>query len=202
MEYLIFTILRLCLPLTILRWPLAGGVLAIIIDALDWHFIPFKTESDYTYYQRWDKILDMYYLTLEAYVLSYFHQKTTRLIGYFLFFYRLFGVLLFEVTTLRYILLLFPNLFESYFLFLLFYKKISRKELYSTTSSLALLVPLIIVPRFFLEYSIHILNQPIWIFVINSFREQSIIMNESLILIGLTIIGITLFPSVKKYLFH
>ena len=32
---LIVIALRVVLPLTILRWPLAGGILALVIDALD-----------------------------------------------------------------------------------------------------------------------------------------------------------------------
>ena len=35
MPALIVIALRLVLPLTILRWPLAGGLLALVVDAVD-----------------------------------------------------------------------------------------------------------------------------------------------------------------------
>ena len=68
-------------------------------------------------YPSVDKALDIYYLSI-AY-LSTMRNWTSRpafRIARFLFYYRLVGVALFEVTDERLMLLLFPNTFEYFFI--------------------------------------------------------------------------------------
>src|SRR5438874_1767189 len=63
---LIIIALRLIVPLTILRWPLAGGLAAMVLDALDVvliEFIPGGSFGDH--YAALDKLLDSYYLAIE-----------------------------------------------------------------------------------------------------------------------------------------
>ena len=66
----IVIVLRLVLPLTILRWPLAGGVLALVLDALDVVLVDaiagvLGEPGEFgPFYAQIDKWLDMYYLTL------------------------------------------------------------------------------------------------------------------------------------------
>jgi hypothetical protein len=75
-----------------------------------------------THYQGYDKALDIYYLTI-AYISTL--RNWTNLFAFkisqFLFYYRLFGVTLFETTYdgsgPRYLLLFFPNTFEYFFIF-------------------------------------------------------------------------------------
>jgi hypothetical protein len=69
-------------------------------------------------YQTYDKALDVYYLTI-AYI-STLRNWTNHLafqVGRFLFYYRLAGVVLFELTGWRPVLLIFPNTFEYFFIF-------------------------------------------------------------------------------------
>ncbi|MGH7535778.1 MAG: hypothetical protein ACREMG_09345, partial [Gemmatimonadales bacterium] len=64
----IVIVLRLVLPLTILRWPLAGGVLALVLDALDVVLVDaiagaLGEPGEFgPFYAQIDKWLDTYYL--------------------------------------------------------------------------------------------------------------------------------------------
>jgi hypothetical protein len=74
------------------------------------------THLDLSGYQQYDKALDVYYLSL-AY-LATFRNWVSRDgfdVSRFLFYYRLVGVVLFEQTQIRAILLIFPNTFEYFF---------------------------------------------------------------------------------------
>lgn len=125
-------VVRLIVPLTILRWPLAGGLLSIAADTCDilifniWGFPPWD-------YQRFDKALDVYYLTLELLVVQRWLPAVgqpwlpfERSLASALFAYRLAGILLFEATGWRPALLLFPNLFEVYYLLVLGLRLVAR----------------------------------------------------------------------------
>jgi hypothetical protein len=110
---------RLLLPLTILRWPLPGIVLsAFVIDAVDRDvYLQFTamTEADY---QRVDKALDAYYMVF-AYLamIRNWPSGTALRVGRVLFFHRLVGTALFQLTGTRWVLVLFPNAFDFFFLF-------------------------------------------------------------------------------------
>jgi hypothetical protein len=68
-------------------------------------------------YQGYDKAMDMFYLSV-AY-LSVLRNWTSRpavQVARFLFYYRLTGVVLFELTDWRPLLLIFPNTFEYFFI--------------------------------------------------------------------------------------
>ena len=110
---------RLFIPLLIPRLPLVI-VVALVIDAVDQTLLATFTEVDTSEsgsYQSVDKALDVYYLSI-AY-LSTMRNWTSRpafRVAQFLFYYRLVGVLLFELTDERLMLLLFPNTFEYFFI--------------------------------------------------------------------------------------
>lgn len=109
---------RLLLPLIIPWFPLPGVLAALILDAVDQTLFQNHTNLDLSGYQGYDKALDIYYLTI-AYIstmrnwTSLFAFKLSRL----LFYYRLLGVLMFELLGLRPLLLFFPNTFEYFFIY-------------------------------------------------------------------------------------
>lgn len=110
---------RLIVPLFIPRFPLVI-VAALAIDAVDQTLLAEFTSVDTGEggpYQSYDKALDVYYLTV-AYLSTV--RNWTSLpafrVGQFLFFYRLLGTALFELTDERAMLLIFPNTFEYYFI--------------------------------------------------------------------------------------
>jgi hypothetical protein len=111
--------LRLVLPLSILRWPLAGGILALVVDAVDVVLVDglaslFGEPLEFgPLYAQIDKWLDTYYLAIEAAVAYRWAERTLRTTAIALFAWRLIGVILFEITAVRPLLVVFPNLFET-----------------------------------------------------------------------------------------
>jgi hypothetical protein len=116
---LIVLLVRFTVPLTIFRWPLWGAVASMAADALDvvaWSLMPWGGYPDS--YHTLDKFPDMYYMGIELIVSqTQWGAGWPRRFALGLFAVRLTGFVLFEVTGERKLLFLFPNLFESFFLF-------------------------------------------------------------------------------------
>ena len=107
---------RILVPLAIPRFPLPAMLAALVIDGIDQTIFQTFTSLDLTGYQSYDKALDVYYLSI-AYVATL--RNWTHVVAFgvsrFLYYYRLVGVVLFELTQVRAILLIFPNTFEYFF---------------------------------------------------------------------------------------
>ena len=119
-DLLIFVVvvgLRLFVPLLIPRFPLPAILAALVIDAADQTIFQNNTDLDLTGYQGYDKALDIYYLTI-AYLSTLRNWTDPFAFGVarFLWYYRLIGVLLFEVFDVRALLIIFPNTFEYFFI--------------------------------------------------------------------------------------
>ena len=110
--------LRLFVPLAIPKYPLPAGILSLVIDGLDKGIFQAFTDMNLDWYQGYDKALDVYYLAI-AYLSTMRNWGNLAAFGMsrFLWYYRLVGVLLFEFSQIRAMLLLFPNTFEYFFLF-------------------------------------------------------------------------------------
>jgi hypothetical protein len=107
---------RVLVPLAVFRFPLPAMLAALVIDGLDQTIFQTFTSLPLEGYQSYDKALDVYYLSL-AY-LAMFRNWVSRNgfdVGRFLYYYRLVGVVLFEQTQVRALLLVFPNTFEYFF---------------------------------------------------------------------------------------
>ncbi len=160
----IFVIIaRLFLPLFILRFPLFGGILALFLDGIDWPISTYRHTLVYENYQMIDKILDLYYLSLEAITVLSWKDVFAKKIALFSYWVRYCGVLLFSFSQLRFILFLFPNIFELFFLFFTANKCATRKE-FLPRSLLYLFVVCLLIPKLFQEYLIHVALVPIWQF--------------------------------------
>ena len=110
---------RLFIPLLIPRLPLVILVV-LVLDAADQTLLANFTDVDTSEtgsYQSVDKALDIYYLAI-AYLAAMRNWTSDAAfrITQFLFYYRLVGVVLFELTNERLMLLLFPNTFEYFFI--------------------------------------------------------------------------------------
>lgn len=114
--FLLVVLSRFGVPLLIPKFPLPAIVVALVIDAADQTiFASFNVEP--ANYQGYDKALDIFYLTI-AY-LSTIRNWTDGFafrVAQFLWYYRLIGVLAFEFTEIRALLLIFPNTFEYFFI--------------------------------------------------------------------------------------
>lgn len=108
---------RLFVPLLIPWFPLPGVVAALLLDAVDQTLFQSYTRLPLDGYQGYDKALDVYYLAI-AYIstLRNWTNAFAFRVGRFLFYYRLVGVALFELTEWRVVLFLFPNTFEYVFI--------------------------------------------------------------------------------------
>ena len=110
--------LRILVPLLIPRFPLPAILASLVIDGLDKSVLAGFTDLDLGFYQGYDKALDIYYLSI-AYLTTMRNWSSTLAFAgaRFLYYYRLVGGLLFELTGLRFLLFVFPNTFEFFFIF-------------------------------------------------------------------------------------
>lgn len=105
---------RLLVPLFIPKYPLPAGILALVIDGVDQTIFQIFTTMQLGWYQSYDKSLDIYYLSIEylSTMRNWANLYAFRM-SQFLFYFRLLGVLLFELLQARALLLFFPNTFTS-----------------------------------------------------------------------------------------
>lgn len=115
-ELLIIAAIRIAGSLPVLRWPLAGGLLAVLVDLSDLLLRDVLDLGGVGDYQTLDKWLDQVYLALFI-VVALRWPDPLRTLAVALYAFRLVGFVLFEVTGERGLLLLFPNVFEFWFLF-------------------------------------------------------------------------------------
>ena len=119
-DWLVFVLVvgaRFLLPLLIPFYPLPAIIACLLLDGVDQSIFQAFTNLPLDGYQSYDKALDIYYLTV-AYISTF--RNWTHLFAFrvsrFLLYYRLVGVVLFELTGARALLLIFPNTFEYFFI--------------------------------------------------------------------------------------
>ncbi len=107
---------RFGVPLLIPRWPLPAILGALVLDAADQTIFQ-AFGYDPPNYQSYDKAMDVFYLSI-AYLASLRNWSNLHAVkvSRFLFFYRQVGTVLFELTGARWLLLVFPNTFEYFFI--------------------------------------------------------------------------------------
>ncbi len=126
-EMWIIAAVRVAGALPVLRWPLAGAFIAIFVDLSDLFLREWIDLGGVKDYQRFDKWLDQaYMLTFLAVALRW--QAAPRNISVVLYVFRLVGVIAFEITDDRDILLAFPNVFEYWFIFIAALKTFGWEE--------------------------------------------------------------------------
>jgi hypothetical protein len=110
--------MRLALPLTIPYYPLPGVLACLILDAADQTIFQQFSGIALDRYQSYDKALDIYYLAITylATMRNWTNRPAFRM-SRFLYYYRLVGVVAFEISQVRLLLLIFPNTFEYFFIF-------------------------------------------------------------------------------------
>ena len=109
---------RLILPLFIPYFPVPALLACLMLDSIDQSIFQQFPKIPLDGYQSYDKALDVYYLSV-AYLSTlrnWTNQGAFRM-SQFLYYYRMIGVIAFELTQVRAILFIFPNTFEYFFLF-------------------------------------------------------------------------------------
>ena len=114
--FVIVVALRFLLPLLIPRYPLPAIIGCLVVDASDQSIFQ-AFGYDPPGYQSYDKAMDVFYLAI-AYLatLRNWASNAAFRVSRFLYFYRLVGVVAFELTQTRALLLIFPNTFEYFFI--------------------------------------------------------------------------------------
>jgi hypothetical protein len=115
LEVLVIGAIRILGSLPVLRWPLAGGILAILVDLSDLLLRDVLDLGGIPDYQSFDKWVDQVYLGAFL-VVALRWSGPERAISVGLYLFRLVGFVAFELTGERALLLLFPNVFEPWFL--------------------------------------------------------------------------------------
>ena len=160
---LIVIALRLIVPLLILRYPLAGGLAAMLLDGLDVVLIEFIPGGSFGgHYHTLDKLLDSYYLTLELVVALRWKNPYARRPAVVLFAYRAVGVLLFELTRRRIMLFLFPNIFENWWLYCVVVARFWPRLSPHSVKSVVIPLLLLLIPKMAQEYVLHYAEAQPW----------------------------------------
>lgn len=109
-------IVRFVLPFAILRYPLPGVVACLVVDGMDQTIFQWFG-FDPPFYQGYDKAMDVFYLGV-AYISTMRNWVNLKAfeVSRFLFFYRQVGVVAFELSQVRAVLMVFPNTFEYFFI--------------------------------------------------------------------------------------
>ncbi len=115
LEVLVIAVFRIAGSLPVLRWPLAGALLAILVDTADLLARDLLDLGGVPDYQSLDKWLDQVYMACFL-VVALRWQGVERTIAVALYVFRLVGFVAFELVGDRTLLFLFPNVFEPWFL--------------------------------------------------------------------------------------
>jgi hypothetical protein len=155
--------MRLVIPLLILKRPLVGGVIAMLLDALDVVIVEVFGEGGMgPHYHNIDKVLDLYYLALELWVALSWIERIPRLTAIGLFAYRVVGVIAFELTQIRATLFIFPNLFEHWFLFYLARNRFFPNLKLNSWKQTAIWLVVLYIPKLAQEYLLHVAEAQPW----------------------------------------
>ncbi len=152
MGLIIVMALRLTAPLIILRSPFWGSLLALAADTAD--ILIFQlTEFPAWEYQRFDKVLDLYYIALQA-VVAQGWEPAPRWTANMLLAYRLIGTALYETSGTRALLFIFPNFFTFFVIVVAGMKTFGEPRRLTPRRTIVALAS-VIAPTLALEYALH-----------------------------------------------
>lgn len=141
-EVVVIGLYRIVGSLPTLRWPLAGGLLAIFVDLTDLYWMNVLDLGGIPDYQMFDKLVDQVYLAVFL-IVALRWTGPERWISVVLYAFRMVGFVTFELTGMREILLVFPNVFEFWFLLVAAVHHFRPALAWSRLQLAAVLVPLI-----------------------------------------------------------
>lgn len=175
----IAVLLRLIVPLSIFRSPLWGTILSMLLDFWDCPVLSviesFGNQDVYwgIEYHLIDKILDIYYLFFLFFVSFKWKENLARKTSIILFYYRILGSIGFLFTGERILLVLFPNIFENFFLFYLIVKKVYPSFRIKGFTMLILILLVVSIPKIIQEYFTHYVK-PDSVMLLNKYTPLNI----------------------------
>ena len=154
LEEVVIAAARIAGSLPVLRWPFAGGVVAVLVDFSDLFMMNLLDLGGVGDYQAFDKWLDQAYM-LTFLVVALRWKGVPRHVAIGLFGYRLVGFAYFElIDSWRGVLLFFPNVFEFWFLFVAGLNRV-KPDYEITRRRAALWLPALTALKVFQEYALH-----------------------------------------------
>ncbi|NLO27266.1 MAG: hypothetical protein GX113_03665 [Actinobacteria bacterium] len=147
---------RVLLPLVIPRYPLWGILACMILDSADQSILE-AFGVVFPRYQSYDKALDIYYLAV-AYLATMRNWENLAAfqVGRVLFYLRLLGVLAFELTEARWLLFVFPNAFEAFFVYYEIVRRRGNPRLLTRNALLVVVAVIWFVLKLPHEWWVHI----------------------------------------------
>jgi hypothetical protein len=153
LEMAIIAAVRVAGSLFVLRWALVGAIIAILVDLSDLFLMNLLDLGGVHNYQGFDKLLDQVYMAAFL-VVALRWTGTARNVAVGLYLFRLVGFFVFEVTDQR-ALLVFPNVFEFWFVLSAGYLHWRPAHAFSRRSAAAWLAALTVLKEF-QEYALHV----------------------------------------------
>lgn len=154
----VVTALRLGVPLLVLRWPLSGSLAGLAADAVDIFILQWLGVPDFSAYNVFDKYLDHWLHLVQGYTMLSWPNRIAAVAGWGLLAWRTIGVTAFELSGARWLLVVFPNTFEFFFIFYLLWQRVFRREVITSPGQAVLIVALLTAPKLVQEYSLHVLR--------------------------------------------
>lgn len=159
--WIVAIVIRLVLPPVVLKSPWWGMVLLLLVDWFDLEIIKWTgtwtgTDISFAFYQRYDKLLDLYMFSWSMVPVWRMWDMYAKQTATVLFLFRLVGVVLFEFTGLRYLLLMFPNVYEFFYIAVAYSKWKDESFAFVSQKQPWLLALYLLVPKLVEEYAIHI----------------------------------------------
>lgn len=162
MQWVIVSLIRLLVPISIFRWPFWGSVAAIIADNLDVVILDFLRVTNFDPYNLVDKSLDTYIYLIQGYTVLAWKDQKAKKIALFLLLYRIIGVIIYELTSIRELLFIFPNVFVFFYLYFVFVTNILKKKPFKKSFHLVAVLIILTVLKLAQEYILHVAQVPIY----------------------------------------
>jgi hypothetical protein len=115
-EEAVIVAVRVAGSLLVFRWAFVGGIIAVLVDLSDLFLMNLLDLGGVRNYQTLDKWCDQVYMLAFLAVALHWPRPQNR-ISAALYAWRIPGFVLFELTGARWLLVLFPNVFEFWYLF-------------------------------------------------------------------------------------
>lgn len=157
------TLVRLIVPISILRFPLFGILASIYVDSADWKVIGVTSDNLDYIYQNWDKAMDLYSFLFILWIVYKWKDTWARNTAFGFFIYRMLGDVLFWITSWKPIFFFFPNVFENFvILCLVTFWLTKKKKLNFSLVQKTIMLGVLIIPKLINEYFQHLLDQQPW----------------------------------------
>jgi|GEM_PF-644495 len=157
----IVIVLRLLVPISILRYPLGGFIAALVLDFLSHplaNMFGFHTDGfggNYIDYHLIDKPLDIYFMSFALLASRQWQNTLARKTISVIFWFRLAGTVIFMLTGLRAIFFFFPNLFDFFYLYYFIALRRFPSLLPNSFKKLLIIIIILLIPKMAGEYIAH-----------------------------------------------